>query len=235
MRNTCVKYLLCLAFCLSLSGCADGPFAEFAVINPYSRNEWREDEAFGPTYHMQLAELRAIRRNPGALPPDEQARVVQLLTGIVRESPNTSLRAEAVLALGEFASPNTLPTLEYAVGAEEPDLRIAACKAFARQGGPAALGAIAKLVETDSDLDVRLAATAELAKFQDQRAVQTLAVALNDKDPALQHQAVQSLKAVTGQRYGDSVPAWQEYVAGRTPAPPARPTIAERFVRFDWF
>jgi HEAT repeat protein len=235
MRDICVKHLLCLAFCMLLSGCADGPFAELAVINPYSRKEWRKDEAMGPTFHTQLAELRAIRRNPGALSPDEQTRVVDLLVNIVRESPNTTLRYEAVLALGEFASPKTVQTLEYAAAAEEPDLRIAACKALSRQGGPAALGTVAKLVETDTDLDVRLAATTELAKFQDQRAVQSLSVALNDKDPALQHQAVQSLKAVTGQQYGDSVPAWREYVAGRAPNPPAAPTIAERISRFDWF
>lgn len=231
MHDTRVKYLLCFAFCIALAGCADGPFAELAIVNPYYRSEWRKDEALGPTFHAQLAEVRAIRQNPGTLSPDEQSRVVQLLANIVHESPNTILRSEAVLAIGELASSQTLPTLEYAAAADEPDVRIAACKALARQGGPAALAAIANLVETDTDLDVRLAGTTELAKFQDQRAVQTLAVALNDKDPALQHQAVQSLKSVTGQHYGDSIPAWREYVAGRTPTRPNQPSVAERMLR----
>lgn len=235
MRTSCGKYLLYLALCCSLTGCADGTFAELAALNPYAHNEWKEDEQRGPTFHSQLAELRAIRKNPSGLSPAEQAGVMPLLTTIVHESPNRVLRAEAVLTLGEFARPETIPTLQFAAASEDADLRIAASKAFGRVGGPAALEALARLVEMDEDLDVRLAATAELAKFPDQRAVQSLAVALNDKDPALQHQAVQGLKSVTGRNYGDSVPAWRDFVEGRTPAMPNQTSIADRVLGFDWF
>lgn len=234
MRLMRVKYLLHLVFCLCLSGCAGGPLSELAGLNPYYQSEWRKDEQRGPTFHTQLAELRAIRRNPSALSPDEQARVVPLLVNIVHESENDVLRTESILALGEFSAPETIPTLQFAANSDLPELRIAACQALARGGGPAALEVLTTAVETDDDLDVRLAATQALARFQDQRAIQSLAVALNDKDPALQHQAVQSLKSVTGQNYGDSVPAWRDFVEGRTPVV-RQESIAERLFSFDWF
>ncbi|MBI2481698.1 MAG: HEAT repeat domain-containing protein, partial [Planctomycetia bacterium] len=114
-------------------------------------------------------------------------------------------------------------------------VRIAACRAWGRRGGPEALDVLARTVSNDSDLDVRLAATTQLAKFQDRQSLEALAVALNDKDPALQHRAVQSLKSVSGRDYGDSVPAWRDYVEGRSPVLPEPPSIAERLRSLTWF
>ncbi|MEO8495182.1 MAG: HEAT repeat domain-containing protein [Planctomycetota bacterium] len=204
-------------------------------MNPYYRSQWEKDEQAGPTFHTQLAELRAIRRNPTGLSPDEQRRVIPTLADIAENSTNTVLRAEATLTLAEFPVPETIPTLHVAMEDEDTNVRIAACKAWGRRGGPDALDLLSRTVSNDKDLDVRLAATAELAKFKDQQSVQALGVALNDKDPALQHRAVQSLKSVSGRDYGDSVPAWRDFVEGRSPALPKPPTIAERLRSLSWF
>ncbi|MDA1054593.1 MAG: HEAT repeat domain-containing protein [Planctomycetota bacterium] len=203
--------------------------------NPYYRNQWEKDERAGPTFHTQLAELRAIRENPTGLSPEEQRRVIPTLSEIVQNSTNSILRAEATLTLAEFPAPETIPTLQLAMNDEDVDVRVAACKAWGRRGGPEALKLLSRTVSNDSDLDVRLAATTELAKFQDQQSLQALAVALNDKDPALQHRAVQSLKSVSGQDYGDNVPAWRDFVEGRSPVLPEPPTIAERLRSMSWF
>ena len=149
--------------------------------------------------------------------------------------PNAVLRAEAVLTLAEFQTAETVPTLQLAMNDEEADVRIAACRAWGRCGGPDALDLLSRTVRNDSDLDVRLAATTELAKFQDQQSLEALAVALNDKDPALQHRAVQSLKSVSGRDYGNSIPAWRDFVEGRSPTLPEPPTIAERIRSMIWF
>jgi HEAT repeat protein len=213
---------------MAVSGCADGPFGQLTALNPYYRDQWEKDERAGPTFHTPLAELRAIRRNPTGLSPEEQRRLIPTLADIVQNSTNTIVRAEATLALAEFPAPETIPALQVAIHDEDPDVRMAACNAWGRRGGPEALDALSQTVSDDSDTDVRLAATAELAEFRDQQTVQALAVALNDKDPALQHRAVQSLKSVSGQDYGDNVPAWRDYVEGRSPVLPEPPTIAER-------
>jgi hypothetical protein len=235
MRLSTRKSLLVLVLGMAISGCADGPFGGLSAWNPYYRSQWENDERAGPTFHTQLAELRAIRQNPTGLSPEEQRRVIPTLTDIVQNSTNTILRAEATLTLAEFLAPETIPTLQLAINDEDADVRVAACRAWGRRGGPEALDALSRTVSNDSDLDVRLAATTELAEFQDQQALQALAVALNDKDPALQHRAVQSLKSVSGQDYGDNVPAWRDFVEGRSPVLPEPPTIAERLRSMSWF
>ncbi len=235
MRFSTINSLLVLALGMTLIGCVDGPFSGLNAVNPYYRSQWEKDELAGPTFHTQLAELRSIRQNPTGLSPEEQRRVIPTLADIVQNSTNTVLRAEATLTLAEFSAPETIPALQLAINDEDADVRIAACKAWGRRGGPEALDVLSRAVSNDSDLDVRLAATTELAKFKDQQSLQALAVALNDKDPALQHRAVQSLKSVSGQNYGDSVPAWRDYVEGRSPVLPEPPTIAERLRALSWF
>ncbi len=235
MRNILGKAVIVAAFGATICGCADGPFGGLAELNPYYRSQWQKDELAGPTFHTQIAELRAIRENPTGLSPQEQQRIVPTLDDIAQNSSNSILRAEATLTLAEFADPTTIPTLQLAMDDEHADVRVAACKAWGRRGGPEALDLLTQAVANDSDLDVRLAATTELAKFKEQSSLQALSVALNDKDPALQHRAVQSLKSVSGQDYGDNVPAWRDFVEGRSPALPEPPTIAERLRTMSWF
>ncbi len=235
MRNIYGHAVLVAAFGSVICGCADGPFGGLAELNPYYRSQWQQYELAGPTFHTQVAELRVIRENPTGLSPQEQQRVIPTLTDIAQNSNNSILRAEATLTLAEFSEPSTIPTLQRVIDDKDADVRVAACKAWGRRGGPEALDALTRVVGNDSDLDVRLAATTELAKFKEQRSLEALAVALNDKDPALQHRAVQSLKSVSGQNYGDNVPAWRDYVAGNSPALPEPPTIAERIRTMNWF
>jgi len=234
MRLRGLKCLLIIGFCVPVGGCADGPFAELAGLNPYYRNEWERDAQFGPNFHDQLAELRAIRANPQAFDAAEREQVVQLLATIVRDSPNAVLRTEAALTLGSCPSAETTSALQAALQDKEPDVRAAACRAWGKVGGAEALSALAQVLETDAELDVRLVAAVELGGFQDQAAIQALAIALNDDDPALQYRAVQSLKSASGRDFGDSVPAWRDFVEGRTPTA-FEPTIAERILRFRWF
>ena len=92
---------------------------------------------------------------------------------------------------------------------------------------------LGRVVEQDSDIDVRLSALNDLATFKDSAAVQTLGKALDDYDPAIQFRAVQALKTSTGLDYGDSVPAWRDYVQGRQPTPPESPSLVQRL--YEWF
>lgn len=234
MLGEALKYCSALLFCILVTGCADSPFAELAHLNPYNRQQWQEDERRGPTFHTQLAEIRGLRNNPEALSPQEQERTIQQLSEIARDSTISVLREEATLTLAAFQSPSAIPALRAALSDESVDVRIAACRALGRQGGDEALAALGQVLQTESDGDVRLAATGELAKFQGPAAVEALTVALNDGNPALQHRAVQSLKSATGEDFGDSVPAWRDYVDGRIPEQTDPPTIAERLRRWSW-
>ena len=91
--------------------------------------------------------VRALRENPTGLSPEEQRRVIPTLADIVQNSTNTVLRAEATMALAEFPAPETIPTLQFAMNDESTDVRIAACRAWGRRGGP-------KMYITGPDVEV---------------------------------------------------------------------------------
>lgn len=215
------------------TGCADGPFGELAALNPYIRQKWQEDERYGPTFHRRLADLRALRSSAPSLAPEQKEKIAADMAAIIQNDGNPVLRAEAVNVVGELATPAVLPALHAAVNDADEDVRVAACHAWGRAGAGEALFALRDVAQRDSDVDVRLAALSELGKFKDAAAVEALGAALDDLDPAVQHCAVQSLKTSTGLDYGDSVPAWRDYVQGRQPSIPSSPSVVERLT--NWF
>jgi HEAT repeat protein len=118
---------------------------------------------------------------------------------------------------------------------ETANVRIAACKALARQPTAEGFQALGKTVTNDVEVDVRIAAARELGKFKGFEAPQALRPALDDRDPALQLAAMQSLTTLTGHtEYRNSAPTWREFLDGGTPAPPPGPTVAE-VVRQVWY
>ena len=140
------------------------------------------------------------------------------------------MRNVTIVAVAAVASLTAVvPGLRKAVTDADPLVRIAACRAWGMLGDSVALRVLGDVVSRDTDLDVRMAATIELGRFQDQAAIQALGLALNDNDPAVQYQAVKSLKSATRHDLGDSVSAWRDYVAGRTSLPEKPPSLVERF------
>lgn len=206
-------------------GCAD---YEWAVINPWIRRQWAEDERFGPTLHQQLADLERIRRSAGRLSEADREKHAAQLDELFRDEPSPVLRAAIVRTTGVLRAAASPTTLRAALADGEASVRIAACHGWADLGGPMAIEALSGAVGGDTDLDVRLAATRALGQFEDRTAVQALGLALDDGDPALQLRAVESLRLVSGRDYGNDVVAWREFVRGGDPQPD-RPTLAERW------
>ena len=211
---------------LTMIGCAD---YELVVVNPWIRKQWREDEKFGPTLHQQLADLDRIRRSASRMPEGERQRHAEQLGALYQDEPSPVLRAAIARSLGALRVPAAAATLRVAVADNDRQVRIAACQGWADFGGSAATDALAEAVGGDTDLDVRLAATRALGQFEDRGSVRALGLALGDSDPALQRRAIESLRMVSDQDYGNDVVAWREFVRGGNPQSPAPPSIAERF------
>ena len=224
--------LLLLLQCALITGCADGPFGGFASVNPWIKSKWAEDEKFGPTFHRRLADLRALRGSAARLEGAKKEQIASEMARLLVSEQNPVIRSEMTGVLGEIGLPQAAPGLYVAVKDTDKDVRIAACQAWGRIG-QASVPVLAELIDLESDVDVRLAAIRELGKFQDPVAVAALGKSLDDNDPAVQHLAVQSLKASTGRDLGDSVPAWRDFVQGREPQLPPSPSIVERINR--WF
>jgi len=210
------------------AGCNGGPFPEAAALNPYYRRQWRADEEAGPTYYTRLADYQSLQRRAASMPPEEQEQVAVHMAELLGQETNALLRREIVVTLGRVAVPSAAAPLRAALTDADPDIRIAACRAWARRGGPEAVTALAAVVRDDEQVDVRLAATQELGKFSGPQVIEALSVPLNDQDPALQFTAVESLRSTTGRNYGSDVAGWRAFVEGNNSQPPASPSLADR-------
>lgn len=221
------------AVCLISVGCVEGPFGGFATVNPFIQRQWADDEKFGPTFHRRLADLQGLRSSAARLDPQKKEEIARDLAQLFSTESNPVLRAEMATIMGELGTPSILSALRMAIADADEDVRIAACRAWGKFSVNEALPVLTELMERETDVDVRLAAIAELGRYPGQAAVAILGHALDDNDPAVQHLAVQALKTSTGRDFGDSVPAWRDYVQGREPQMPRAPSLVERMT--NWF
>ena len=220
----------------NIAGCADGFVPEMRNLNPWIRKQWAEDEQYGVTYHKKVADLAALRSQAQYIEPKQQEEVARQLVDRFKEETSPVLRVELLRTLAEFPNQAAQSTVQASVTDDDPRVRVAACRALGRQQTTQSLQALGNVVGSDTDIDVRMAAARELGNFKDPAAAVALRTALDDRDTAMQHVAMNSLKSITGKsEYRDSVPAWREYLDGGNPAPVPPPSLAEIAREWSWF
>ena len=111
---------------------------------------------------------------------------------------------------------------------EDPFVRREACRVIASWQKPESAIVLRYVVRNDNDKDVQLQAAQSLANFNDKETIETLGSLLDNRQPALRYQAMQSLKACTKQDYGNDVHRWKQYLAGDIPDPVHASSLAER-------
>ncbi len=107
-------------------------------------------------------------------------------------------------------------------------VRMEACQALGKRQGDDAARMLAATVGTETSDDVKHAALTALSNHKSQLAIDSLKIALSDRNPATRDLAVQSLKGATGKNYGDDPTVWIAALDGKKPTsqPPTR--IADR-------
>lgn len=217
------SWLSCLAI-----GCNSGPFAD--INNPFARDDLEMEKQYGPTPPEQLGSLRALRARASEISTAEQERLSLELAKRVQNEVDPVMRTEVVRALGEMKTPSAVAGLRAALNDSDPEVRVAACDGWRNQSGPEAIMILAERLGSDTNIDVRLAATKALGGFDQPAAVQALGLALDDPDPALQHRAVLSLKESSGKDYGNNLEAWRQFARGGQP--PEERTFASRLRQY---
>ena len=195
-----------------LSGCAasDTKLSNFAFWN-------RASEPTVRTRADQLEELRQLAKD---LPSADAARQEQAtldLAQAIRNERDPILRAQMLRTISVCSTSGASRMILAGINDSDAMVRVAACEALGRRGGPDSVTALAKTLGSDTDVDVRIAAAKGLGDTRDKTAVKHLSVALEDPNPALQLRGVRSLEKVTGKDYGDDVNAWRTFVQGGTP------------------
>ncbi|HEX2473421.1 MAG TPA: HEAT repeat domain-containing protein [Lacipirellulaceae bacterium] len=204
-----------LAGCQSLSWPQVWPFPE-RELTTYRTPSMRAD-----------ALEQFAMRSSGVDSPD-QRQITDQLARQMQVEPDPLVRQAVVRAIAEFRTPMAQQVLEAGLADEDAAVRVACCRALGRRGDANSVAPLANSLRTDEDIDVRLAAAEALGKTKSSQAIQSLIVALDDRDPALQYAGVQAMKSITGEDYGPDVQTWRHVASGGTPPPRETPSLAER-------
>jgi hypothetical protein len=231
------RRLVACALAAVFAGCADGPIPETKALNPWVRKAWAEDEQRVTTYHKKVADLAELRKKAPHMPPAEQEETSAQLATRLQEEKAPVLRTEFVRTLAEFPTSTAQQAVLAALNDDAPSVRIVACAAAGKQPTTEGFQSLSEIVRSNAELDVRVAAARELGKFRGFNAAPALRPALDDRDPALQLAAVQSLESLEGHtEYRRNVAVWREHLDGGHPSPPPPPSLAELARQYwSWF
>lgn len=213
---------LAAGFVLLSSGCS----------STRARPEWIQTMAFwdkkevDKAYQGQIPAKRVevLRETAKTMPARSQAEQqakAEEWAKAYRDEADPFIRAELLRAIASCGSPVAGETLGR--GQQDPDksVRIAACEAWAKHGGPTSIAQLSEITRKDANIDVRLAAVRSLGVVGPQNkdaALAALASSLDDNDPAIQYRTIQSMRLISGKDFGDDVNAWRDFAKGGSPA-----------------
>lgn len=176
----------------------------------------------------RILALKQIAKQAAAASSEERERIaVQVAEGYPRET-DPLVRLEIIRTLGSCPGPTAEATLAEAIKDKDADVRIAVCQAFGKHRNKAASQVLQERLGADSDLDVRLAAAKALGEVRDPDCAAALGAALEDRNPAMQYQAVCALRKVAPVDLGNDVERWRQYAKDGSIAPPRPVSLAER-------
>jgi HEAT repeat protein len=165
------------------------------------------------TPSMRMASIREFGPKARDADAAEQNRICQQLAQQIQTEPDPIVRRTIQETIGEFDTPLANAVILAGLNDDDRDVRVTCCRLLAKRNNPAAVGPLSQIVATDTDLDVRLAAVDALGEMKTPGALQGLAAALKDRDPALQFAGVEGMKKVSGEDLGNDVEAWRQYAA----------------------
>ena len=215
-----VGFCLIVGLIYQLSGCAEGPLWRTGQYNPWVRSKWAEEEKIADTLFTRKRRMETVVAQATNASIDVQEEAALALSDIIFRDKVLLMRLHAVKLLGRLNSPTSVETLAKASKDNDKDIRLAAITAWKMVSPDAAVPQLQEIIGSDTDIDVRLAATEALGNFPGRSSVEALSLSLNDRDPALQVRAAESLQRVTGEPLGRNIVAWQEYVGSNVVATP---------------
>lgn len=198
------------AGCVLLVGCASGqPWTPFHDPAKAARDR----EKYGPTADERMKTIAADAARARAGTTAEQEAFTQSLVAAILAEHDSRVRCEILEIVAAFDTAAAASICRGALQDPEPRVRMAACSAWAKRGGPEAVSLLAARYQSDAEIDVRLRALRELGTLGDKEAIPVLARALEDSDPAVQYRAVAALKKISGRDLGNDVNRWREWAA----------------------
>lgn len=208
-------------------GCQDGPLYAIKAANPFYAREWKRDEAIGVTDHERRKQLTELAESIGQMPSSRQQFWAEHLEKLIEHDDSAEMRRLAVRAAGRLRDPSAMAMIEKGLDDASMKVRIEACQSLGQRKGDEAVRLLAATIGSETNEDVRHSAMAALANHKSPIAIDSLRVALSDRNPATRALAMESLRGVTGKNYGDNPEVWIAALDGK-PARQVETRIADR-------
>jgi HEAT repeat protein len=215
--------MLCGLAAMTASGCSDFEFPSWVPFQGPSSDTM--PGVLAP--RERIDQLRKLSETAASATPAQRQQVSEQLAASIRKEKDPLIRLEIIRTLGHYPGPAADAILKAAMSDPEARIRAVACEAWGKRNDAQAVALLAEALRSDVDADVRLAATKALGETKNPAAVAPLGEALNDTDPAMQYQAVLSLRQATGKDLGDKIDRWQQYVKQQRPQEPGS-SLADR-------
>ena len=216
-------YLPLCALVLGCLGCANGPLAR-AGLSPFFD---RPESTSYLTPPKRTEQLRDLAKKASKKSPDERLATVTDLTRQIQAEEDPLMRERLLKAVAAHDTTLTPAVLKAGLRDNDSSVRITSIKLLAQRGSSDAAVPLAELARSETDLDVRLAATRELKGFHDRVAIDAVAAGLEDKDPAVRYRTMESLAEMTDKNLGLNVVAWRDYLRNDASATDNGPSLAE--------
>lgn len=205
--------LTSLAFaivCLVLvSGCAESARqTKDFVTRPFRKTPEQIHGILTPKDRVK--EFRSLADNAAKQSPEEQAQTVSRLASEFRGENDGWVRREILRTLAEYPQPEAGATLVDALGDASVQTRVVACEGLGKRGDEIAVRELLRVLGSETNDDVRMAATGALGTAGSDTALGPLSEAMVTADPAMRAQAQRALVAISGRDYGDNVQAWRD-------------------------
>lgn len=213
LRNSIPILLAYLLSPLVFAGCAEGPLWRTGRISPWVQKKWQEEAMIVPTLDVRKKQLQQSVDASLQGGTDSMQKMANMLAEIVQKDPILLLRIEATKLLGLFPVEFANDGLIIAMNDAKVDVRKAAVEAWSNISGEAAVENLQKLAAGDTNTDVRQSATRALGTIDTASSVRALGLVLDDPSPGVQYRATNSLKEITGEKFGTDIAAWRQYVS----------------------
>ncbi len=227
--HTLAALVVCCCLAL-LAGCAETADHTSGLISKLIHKKTPEQVLNIKTPDDRVKELKQLAKTAKKKTPEDQERIVNELAKEIQQENDPFLRRQILHTLAVYPPPMAAAVITAGLSDSDTETRRMACKCLGIRGGKDSVQELTRVIASDTNLDVRLAAVRALGHTHDSSALPPLAESLIDPDPAVQARARESLTAVSGHDYGNNVQAWREYAqTGKSTAPEV--SIAERLRR----
>ncbi len=129
--------------------------------------------------------------------------------------PAPGVRLSAVRALANHGTPDDVPLILARLEDDDAQVRREAARGLQRLSNPVAIDPLLRLTSEEREVEpeVRAEAAEALGQYAESRVVEGLVAALDDRNLAVNHAALRSLRTLTGQDFGYDRRAWVPWLS----------------------